>query len=109
MSEWKFKNGTKVKAITFTEAVDKLSRCKFSSYWAMEESPGHWTVLFQPDIELEIDGANDSFEASRMAVSIVCSEVGKEFIDVKPVPRKLKRNNCCAIFSRECLEDRLFG
>lgn len=108
MSEWTFKSGAKVRAVTFNDAVSKLSSCKFSTYWAMEESPGQWIVLFEPDIELEIHGASDSFEASRRAIGIISSETGRFFVDVKPVPQKLKKK-CCTIFSRRCFDDQLFG
>lgn len=108
MSEWKFKSGAKVKAVTFTDAISKLSKCKFSTFWAMEEEPGIWTVLYEPDIEIQVIGAQNSFDASRMALAAICSDTGKEFIDVKPVPKKLKKN-CCAIFSRQCYEDLYSG
>ena len=107
MSEWKFKSGAKVKAFTFSEAVTKLINCKFSTFWAMEEEPGLWTVLYEPDIEIQIKDARDSFDASRLALAAICSDTGKEFVEVKPVPKKLKKK-CCAIFSRECYEDLSF-
>lgn len=108
MSEWIFLSGTKIKAITFREAVSKLYHCKFSKFWAMEESPGEWTVLFYPDIEVHVTGVYDSFEASKKAISIVVSETGVSLHDVRPAPRKLKKK-WCSIFSRECYEELLFG
>lgn len=108
MSEWVFKSGAKVKALTFTDAVTKLSKCKFSTFWAMEEEPGEWIILFEPDIEMKIHGAENSFEASRRAISLISTETGREFVDVKPVPKKLKKK-CCSIFSRQCYAEQLFG
>ena len=107
MSEWIFNSGTKIKAVTFLDARNKLYGCKFSTFWAMEESPGEWTVLFYPDIEVHVSGASDSFEASKKAISVIVSETGMSLYDVRPAPRKLKKK-WCSIFSRECYEELWF-
>jgi hypothetical protein len=98
MSEWCFARGTRVKAVRYEEAVRKMYHCDFTHHWAMEEEPGKWTVLFGSDIEVEVHGASDSFDAARKAILQVRSE--KELTEVKPSIRKLvdtQKRMCCLL------------
>jgi hypothetical protein len=107
MSDWHFTNGTKVKAIRYDEALNKMYHCDFTHHWAMEEEPGRWVVLFGPDVEVEVLSASDSFEAARKAIIQVRSE--KDFLSVKPTVKNLGQGNPrkyrCCFLQRMCDPD----
>lgn len=95
MTRWIFMNGTVVEARTYEEAIDAINAHDPNSYWAMEEDPGKWTILFEGGIEVPVSNATTHREAARLAHTKLLRE--DVLVGIKPAQPYFQREKrrCC--------------
>lgn len=96
MTRWIFMNGTVIEAKTYEEAMEKMNAFDPSKYWAMEEDPGQWTVLFEGGIEVPVSNVTTHREAARVAHSKLLRE--DVLVGIKPGQpyfERVKDRRCC--------------